>query len=180
MTANQHTTPRWHLFKSRRGFALLATAALALATGGLYLRDRTLRTACDEPGHSACALPAGHAAALADPRAGELPVGAAVVELTSEACPACRKMAPVLRDAKSKCAAAGATLVDLDVESVNGGALATRLQVTETPTVVLFDAEHNELARLIGSKPLAEVTQVFERAYGIACSAGAAPRSSGG
>jgi hypothetical protein len=77
----------------------------------------------------------------------------------------------VLEVARRQCLRAGAPVVPVDVESLAGGALASRWQVTATPTIVFLDAQHEEIARLVGAQPLADVRRVIERAYGLECAA---------
>jgi hypothetical protein len=89
-------------------------------------------------------------------------------------------MEPVLRDAREQCAAAGASLVQVDVESPTGGGLAARWSVRATPTLVLLDAAHQEVARLVGGRSLGDVRGAIEQAYGVACMSDAsAPRPRG-
>jgi thiol:disulfide interchange protein len=133
---------------------------------GLALSQRAKLDACDG-GHDVCALPPSPATAVDDPSR-ELPAGPALVELTSEACPACRSMEPVLRALREQCL--GASTVQVDVESTTGAPLAARLNVTATPTLVLFDGDHHEAARLVGQRSLADVRKTIEQAFGIACS----------
>jgi thiol-disulfide isomerase/thioredoxin len=154
----------------------LASLAVAAIGGGVALRDRAPSSACDRPDHAACAMP------TAAPKAGPtdavvIPNGPAVLEFTSEYCPACRKLEPVLEDARRQCLRAGAPVVRLDVESASGGELATKWQVTATPTIVFLDANHEESARIVGAQSLADVRRVIERAYGLECAS--LPRGAG-
>jgi len=153
-------------------FAPLALAALgagALA-GGFLLRGGAGER-CDAKDHAACGLPAGEAAKDDGAPAGPLPDGPVVLEFSSEYCPACRRLEPILADARRQCARAGAPLVQIDVESAAGGPLATSMDVRATPTLVFLDAQHDEVGRLVGAQPLADVRRVLERAYGIECAA---------
>jgi cytochrome c-type biogenesis protein len=100
-----------------------------------------------------------------------LPDGATLIEFTSDACPACRAMEPVLAAAREQCPADGATALQLDVESTAGSALAVRFDVTATPTLVLLDRDHIEAARLVGIQSLSDVRRTMERAFGIVCAA---------
>jgi thiol:disulfide interchange protein len=154
-----------------RPLVLSAVAALTVGAGAFALHSRASRTpasACDRPDHAACAMPAPKAEE-GTAQAVTIPNGPAVLEFTSEYCPACRRLEPVFEDARRQCLRAGANVVRLDVESVEGGALATSYQVAATPTLVFLDAQHQEVARLVGAKPLEDVRKVIERAYGLEC-----------
>ena len=157
-------------FSRHRFFLHPATLAVLLLGGvdaALALRGRAAPSACDRPGDAACAMPAAEARADG-PVAPALPDGAAVLEFTSEYCPACRKLEPVLEDARRQGLRAG-PVVRIDVESASGGKLALHWGVTATPTLVFLDTQHAELARLVGAQPLADVRRAIERAYGLEC-----------
>ncbi len=155
-----------------------AVASLFAIDGGLAWRDRTRAIPC--AGSASCAVSSA-APGPGVQGADELPAGPAVLEFTSEACPACRRMEPVLRDAREQCAAAGAHVTSFDVESTAGGGLAARSGITATPTLILLDVEHREVGRLVGVHSVADVRRGIELAYGVACASGApVPRGSGG
>jgi thiol:disulfide interchange protein len=152
--------------------------AIACALGALWVARRArVADACALGEHASCAAPvAAHAAGAGAPSAagGEAsaPAGPAMLEFSSADCPACRRMEPILRDARRQCSAAN--LVRIDVESLDGagGALAERWNVEKLPTLLLLDAAHREVARLVGVQPLADVRLAIERAFGVACRAG--------
>jgi cytochrome c-type biogenesis protein len=147
-------------------FFLLGLAGVG---GAIALRHHSAPTPCDTPDHAACALP--KARSDREEPAISIPSGAAVLEFTSEYCPACRKLEPVLADARRQCLRAGTPVVRIDVEAPAGGALASEWQVTATPTLVFLDARHEETARLVGAQSLAGVRRVIEQAYGLECAA---------
>ena len=160
---------------------LAAVASLGAVDAGMAWHDRTKATACASSDHAACGLPKSPPRAGGAPGDGEVPAGPAVLEFTSEGCAECRRMEPVLRDAREQCAAAGAHVTSLDVDSTAGGALAAHSNVTATPTLILLDAEHREVGRLVGVHSVADVRRGIELAYGVACAAEIpAPRGSGG
>jgi thiol-disulfide isomerase/thioredoxin len=155
------------LRRAARHPLVVTSFALAAVGGGFALRERTAPSACEHGEHATCALPGSTVAHEAP--AAAIPSGPAVLEFTSEYCPACRKLAPVLEDARRQCLKAGVPVVHLDVESPSGSTFATTWQVTATPTVVFLDANHEELTRLVGARPLADVRHVIENAYGLEC-----------
>jgi protein-disulfide isomerase len=81
----------------------------------------------------------------------------------------------VLEDARRQCEKAGAPVVAIDVDTTTGEGLAVKWGVTGTPTLVFLDAKHEEVGRLVGAQPLADVRRAIEHAYGMECAA--APRS---
>jgi thiol-disulfide isomerase/thioredoxin len=157
--------------------ASLTAALFALGcVTAVAMRARRDASACEAPGAAACAMPHGNAANAKGVKKEEgdlaaLPSGPVVVAFTSEYCPACRRLEPVLDDARTQCSRAGAAFVRMDVESVEGGALASRFRVTGTPTVVFLDSQHGEVARFVGAQPLADVRRAIESAYGFECAA---------
>jgi thiol-disulfide isomerase/thioredoxin len=150
---------------------VLPVMALVLLAGFSAWRVRSASPDCITGEHASCALPesAAHAASPQGESLGGSAAGPAVIELTSEACPACRRMEPILREARRECAAAGAPVTELDVESVAGGAVASRAGVTSTPTLLFIDAHGNEVERLVGFHPIEQVRGAIEQAYGVAC-----------
>jgi hypothetical protein len=165
---------------SRRRTWLVVASLAALAGLGVGVSSirRVPGPGCVSADH-ACAVRTP-ATAPRDVGATELPAGPALVEFTSEGCPACRAMEPVLEAARSQCLATGANPVRLDVDSVAGGALASRLNVRATPTLVLFDGAHREATRLVGLHSLADVRRAIEESFGVACSKAARSATSGG
>jgi protein-disulfide isomerase len=57
------------------------------------------------------------------------------------------------------------------VDSITGTALAAQWGVNGTPTLVFLDAQHEEVGRLVGAQPLADVRHAIEHAYGMECAA---------
>jgi cytochrome c-type biogenesis protein len=150
-------------------WAALFLLCLAGAGGALALHEHGAPAPCDAPDHTACALPNvgfehGEAAIA-------IPPGAAVLEFTSEYCPACRKLEPVLADARRQCLRAGTPVVRIDIDNPAAGALASEWQVMATPTLVFLDSRHEETARIVGAQSLAGVRRVIEQAYGLECAA---------
>jgi cytochrome c-type biogenesis protein len=126
--------------------------------------------ACDldhSPGHT-CALPgaahvAGAAAAVAHIE------GAQMLEFTSQECPVCRRMRPVVDKLVTACAELSTRTVRVDVTTAAGRALAEQHGVRGTPTFVLVDEDGVEKARLLGENTAEDVAAAVERAFGISC-----------
>jgi thiol-disulfide isomerase/thioredoxin len=153
--------------------------ACVVAPAVWFLRNGDHAPAFCPGSEHACTLPSAKSVA-ARSSAPELPDGPVLLEFTSEACPACRAMEPVLQAARAQCQATGAGFVPIDADSIDGTNMATRLGVAATPTLVILDGKHQEAERLVGLRSLADVRKAIEETFGVACrTAAGAPRSSG-
>jgi cytochrome c-type biogenesis protein len=92
-----------------------------------------------------------------------------VVEVVSEACPVCERMAPVVAAAKRRCAGRHLTIETRKVESAEGAALARRHAVRGVPTFLLLDATGGEVGRLVGEQPLAALERAMLDLTGGRC-----------
>jgi len=119
------------------------------------------------PGHG-CALPEVAGAGEVAPEAAALE-GPHLLEFTSDECPVCRRMRPVLDRLVTACSELRTRVVRVDVATARGRALADRHGVRGTPTFVLFDAAGNEAARLLGETSREDVAAAVERAFGVSC-----------
>jgi cytochrome c-type biogenesis protein len=120
------------------------------------------------PGHT-CALPQAVRGGDDTP-APELAVaGARLLEFTSQDCPVCRRMRPVVDKLLHGCRELDAHAVRVDVATAAGRDLADRHGVRGTPTFVLVDEQGVEKARLLGENSAEEVAAAIERAFGISC-----------
>jgi cytochrome c-type biogenesis protein len=125
--------------------------------------------ACDadaRPGHL-CALPAAPTALQHDSQARV--EGAHMLEFTSDECPVCRRMRPVLEKLVASCSELEKRMVRVDVATSYGRALADRFGVRGTPTFILFDEQGVETARLLGETSREDVAAAVERATGLSC-----------
>jgi cytochrome c-type biogenesis protein len=95
--------------------------------------------------------------------------GPQLIEFTSQDCPACRRMEPVLARAQASCAGLGARMLLVDVGTARGLELARSLNVVATPTFVIVGGDNTEHARLIGELPLRKLQASVERAFGLEC-----------
>ena len=134
----------------------------------------TANVACALEGDSdtshLCALPAAPSAA--DPVQQVRPDvvdGAHMLEFTSQECPVCRRMRPVLDRLASACSELEQRIVKVDVTTARGRALAARHGIRGTPTFVLFDEAGSEVTRLLGERSKEEVALAVERAFGLSC-----------
>ncbi|MGA2447303.1 MAG: thioredoxin family protein [Polyangiaceae bacterium] len=150
--------------------ALLGVAAVFF--GVTALQAHGANEACLGAGdHPTCGIHAKNPPQATDEPAA-FPDGRTVVEFTSDYCPSCRKMEPVLADVIRRCGSSGVSLVRIDVESPSGGELAVHWRISNTPTIVLLDPKHAEAQRLIGLRPAAELRRAVEGALGVECSRG--------
>lgn len=116
----------------------------------------------------------GRLCALPEQAAGEVDdelnvVGPHMLEFTSEECPVCGRMRPVLDRLTAACAELETGIVRIDVTTARGRALAARHGVRGTPTFVLFDESGAETARLLGETSREDVAAAVERAFGLSC-----------
>jgi cytochrome c-type biogenesis protein len=154
----------------------VATGLLLVATGALLFADRLSLLVpeadpaaaasggeCPTGPAAACALPAATPApGAADPARdlGSILAAAAdpaprVVELVSRACPVCRRMEPVVAEARRRCAGKSLAVDRRYVEDPSGAELARRHAVLGVPTFLLLDEDGREVSRLVGEQPLA-------------------------
>jgi len=155
----------------------VATGLLLVATGALLLTDRLsllvpeadLAAAgsagtCPTATAATCALPAAATPAPGAPDPapdlGSILAAAAdpaprVVELVSRACPVCRRMEPVVAEARRRCAGRSLAVDRRYVEEPSGAELARRHAVLGVPTFLLLDRDGREVSRLVGEQPLA-------------------------
>ena len=150
--------------------ALLGAAALLV--GLVALQAHGAKMACLGVGeHATCGIRAKTQPHTSDEPA-PFPDGRLVVEFTSEYCPSCRQLEPVLAGVVHHCGAGGVSLVRVDVDSPSGGDLAVHWSIAATPTIVLLDPKHAEAQRLVGLRPATELRRAVEGALGVECSRG--------
>lgn len=113
-------------------------------------------TMCEADGEASCSVDlsgetnAALATFVAD--------GPRLLQFTSQTCPVCERMKPVVRDVEAKC---GATrpLMTLDVGEDRGRSLARKYAVRGVPTYVFVDASGKETGRLVGEQQPAELVR---------------------
>jgi cytochrome c-type biogenesis protein len=164
------------------GFAMVALGAWSLAAPAWSSFVQARRgeevtdSRVDQPS-SSCeggALP-GHACALPQVRALGAHIdtpaldGAHILEFTTEECPVCRRMRPVVDRLVAACHELDTRIVRVDVATVEGRALADRHGVRGTPTFVLIDDAGTETSRLLGERTREEVAAAVEATFGLSC-----------
>lgn len=155
------------------GVGLAAAAVWTLAGAFADLQHAPEALAADGGAESTCAL--GHTCALPSgvTHAGPhlvLPAnGAQFLEFTSDECPVCRRMRPVIEQLAATCSELDAGRVRVDVTTSDGRALADRHHVRGTPTFVLLDEHGVERARLLGENTRAQLAAAVEKAFGVSC-----------
>jgi thiol-disulfide isomerase/thioredoxin len=95
--------------------------------------------------------------------------GPRVIEFYKPDCPACLRMVPVLQGLHETCSGLGLDLVQLDVSLPENRAVAARLGVVGTPTLLFFDGTGQELSRLIGYQELDAVRRAAAILMGEQC-----------
>lgn len=131
-----------------------AAEAAPPAAGGAVCTSTGTGATCATPlpaARAGDALQAALAAAVAASR------GPAVVEIVSTHCPVCERMAPVVAEARSRCAGKHLRVEQRTIESAEGAALARSHAVRGVPTFLLLDGKGEEVSRLVGEQPLANL-----------------------
>jgi cytochrome c-type biogenesis protein len=161
----------------RASFAAILGVASAAAVFAVreHLGERRAAPAssadapCDEASATACARPGSapgdraHAPVLE----GDQP---RLVEFLSGHCPACERMAPVVKDIERKCLLGEErSLVRVNVDEPEGEALAGRYGVNALPTFVGVDAKGIEVLRRVGVQSPLELASVLGEVRGRAC-----------
>lgn len=175
-------------FERATGWALLA---FGLWLGGSALVERarvgeTAARAPTQPGSAApaapglcdgkdpsglCGLPETNSAATDEGLA--LVEGVPrVLEFTAGTCVVCQAMRPVVARAAERCDVLGQSLVQVDVGTSGGRALADQHLVRGTPTFVLLDERGVERGRILGKQSEGDLVRALDRAYGTSCSEG--------
>ena len=94
--------------------------------------------------------------------------GPRLVEFSSEDCPACARMRPVVAGVERECGEK--TIAQLDVDDAAGARLAGSYGVTLLPSFVSVDAQGREIARLTGAQTPAALRAAVEELQGVPCS----------
>lgn len=168
---------RAHTLLLQRG-----TGALLILAGGLLAGDRldllvpsaaadaptAAAKPCDAPGAASCSAPDV-------PEGG--PIGEAprgmprLLEFTSDHCPVCAKMAPLLAQIERACAPAAGTVLRVDADDPRGKALMARYGVRLLPTFISVDSEGDEVERIVGEQTRERLALALGDVRGDACPA---------
>lgn len=95
--------------------------------------------------------------------------GPVVLDFFRPDCPACLRMVPLLRSLDETCASKGLRVEKIDVSDPVNRQLARQMGVVGTPTLVFFDKESSEVARLVGAQPFAALHQAIAVLMGGTC-----------
>lgn len=133
----------WTGFTRRKWLALGAAAAACLV---LWAGLRTGASAWQDPRQAETAI-----------RESELPV---LIEFYSDYCAGCLAAKPTL-DSLEEELKGELTIIRLDVASVAGRELGRELNLLITPTFILFDAQGNELWRMLGGLDASAVREAL-------------------
>lgn len=92
-----------------------------------------------------------------------------LLEFSSEHCPACARMKPVVVGVTARCATQNDTVLHVDVDAPDGEALAERYRVSALPTFLSVDAEGGEVERIVGVQPEERIALAVGDVEGRAC-----------
>jgi cytochrome c-type biogenesis protein len=159
------------------GLALLVGVALLIVSRG---------TSGPSPSSSPVAAAAGCASAslgcgVADGDAADdepsPPVeGPALIEMMSESCPVCSRVAPRVAQVEQECDRGSVRHVHrIDIDTPRGQAIAHRYGVHMIPTFVTVDAAGAEVERRVGDQSTEEVARLLSDVSGRRCASGALP-----
>jgi thiol-disulfide isomerase/thioredoxin len=156
----------------------LTTAAQASASGSV---SRSVSRSVPAGG-APCATgeacrahaPSGRAPAMGAPGARPSPGRPQMIVFSSQSCPACARMAPVV-DAAARACGGERDVVHVDFDDDAGEALAATYAVSLLPSFVSVDADGLEVARLTGVHPQEHLEQAIEEIRGVRCAALDAP-----
>ena len=95
--------------------------------------------------------------------------GPVVLDFFKPDCPACLRMVPVMRSLDNTCAKKGLRIEKIDISDPINRRLALQMGVMGTPTLVFFNQESREVARLVGAQPFEAVHQAISVLMGGTC-----------
>lgn len=98
-----------------------------------------------------------------------LTAGPVILDFFKPDCPACLKMVPVLQSVDTTCSGEGLRIEKIDISDPVNKQLAMQMGVVGTPTLVFFDPDSQEVARLVGAQPFEAVHQAISVLMGGVC-----------
>lgn len=156
------------LARTARRLSLIKGIAAALLLTGAALNHPAPACsgalACEPPSKGGLKAAAGGALEIP----GDKPH---LLEFTSESCPACARMAPLVAELERRCTEEDGTVLRVDVESTGGEALAERFRVKKLPTFVSVDAGGHEVERHEGVMGRERLATALTELRGRACPA---------
>ena len=110
----------------------------------------------------------GARAPKGEPGIAHIEGGPRLVEFSSEDCPACARMRPVVAGVERECGAEK-SIAHVDVDDAAGERLAGTYGVSLLPTFVSVDAQGREVARLTGVQSSQALQRALEEVRGTRC-----------
>ena len=148
---------------------LLVAGALAAGLAGVAVRRGAGGPVAATPGEAPCAGGTTACQAKVGAAAGGLVAGhPRLLVFSSQDCPACQRMAPVVQAAERSCAGEDDVL-HVTIDTDDGQAIASRYAVSLLPSFVSVDADGHEVARLAGVQPLDRLEHTIEEIRGTRC-----------
>jgi cytochrome c-type biogenesis protein len=160
------------LRRANRGLPLFEKlVGILLIAGAIYL----FTEAMDQPPPVAAVISAPQAKLEHFPLPDGLP---ALVEFYSGECPVCKKMEPIVTRIFERCDGNKVTLRKVDIGKPENRGYTAAHRIIGVPTFILFDAERNEVARLVGLQTEEAIYQAIATLRGEQCDGvGLLPRS---
>jgi len=95
--------------------------------------------------------------------------GPRMVEFMSGHCTVCKHMRPLVHEAEQRCRLHPGGVLQINVDSSNGAALAQRFKVHVVPTFMLLDETNQESSRLVGEQSLSTLEAALYDVAGAQC-----------
>jgi len=95
--------------------------------------------------------------------------GPVVLDFYRPDCPACLKMVPIIQTLKHACSGRGLRIEEIDLSETANRGIALEMRVVGTPTLLFFDEDGNEVARLVGTQTFDSVHQAIAVLMGEKC-----------
>ncbi len=92
-----------------------------------------------------------------------------LLEFSSKHCASCGRMAPIIKSMERNCTARNGTIMQIDVDSDEGEALAELYGVNQLPTFVMVDSKGDEIGRLTGEQPRQRLAVALADVNGVLC-----------
>jgi cytochrome c-type biogenesis protein len=100
---------------------------------------------------------------------GQLTQGPVILDFFKPDCPACMKMVPILQSVQTTCSGEGLRVEKIDISDPVNRRLAMQMGVVGTPTLLFFNEDGQEVARLVGAQELRSIQQAIDIIMGEVC-----------
>lgn len=99
----------------------------------------------------------------------QLTKGPVMLKFVQPNCPACLAMVPIMETLHQTCSGKGLRIETLDLSFPENKAVARKMGVMGTPTLIFFDESGAEVSRLVGAQPIESLHQAVAVLMGEQC-----------